>query len=401
MGSRTDKITKRAVDAVIASGDLGAAIRDHDLKGFGARLNRDRTVSYFVEYRAGRGRAFPIRRIVLGRHGALTPKQARDMAKKALARVLAGADPSAERAARRKEMTVADLLRHVLADHWYPKKKPSTAKNFEGMIERTLIPIFGAKRLSDLKRSEIRAWHVRQTSRPRQANLDIAILRKALSFAVDDELVAENAAMGIAPHPEHKRDRVPSDDEMRTVLEAIETAPIRPQAALLFRLLIFTGCRTSEWRTAEWRWIEADGRTLRLPDAAAKAGARPVPLSTVAQALLATAPRGCKYVVPNDAGTAPLPPWSVNDAWELIRRVTRIDDLNVHDLRRAFATRGAGLGATAVVLRDALGHKTMQMTSRYISHQTDPVRELAERIGAQIESLKRPSAPIVSLRKSE
>jgi primosomal protein N'' len=40
-----------------------------------------------------------------------------------------------------------------------------------------------------------------------------------------------------------------------------------------------------------------------------------------------------------------------------------------------------------VILRDALGHKTLAMMIRYVSHQTNPVRELAERIGAQIEAL--------------
>jgi hypothetical protein len=41
-----------------------------------------------------------------------------------------------------------------------------------------------------------------------------------------------------------------------------------------------------------------------------------------------------------------------------------------------------------VILRDALGHKTLAMTSRYVSRQNDPVRELAERIGAQIEAVR-------------
>jgi len=380
------KITKRTIDALIASGS-SKPMRDYDVRGFGARLNADGTVSYLLEYRAGRGRGFPVRRIVLGRHGTLTPEQAREMAKKHLARVLSGADPAAERTASRKEMTVGDLLHHALATHWEPKKKPSTAKNFRGMIERCLIPEFGATKLSALKHVQVRGWHSRQTHRTRQANLDLAILRKALSIALAEGLVESNVAMGIEPFPERRRDRVPTDDEMRAILEAIGVAVIRPQSALLFKLLIFTGCRTGEWRTAEWTWIDPDGRTLKLPDAAAKAGARTVALSSVAQAILATAPRVGRFIIPDDTGRAPLPPWSVNDAWETIRRTAKLDDLNVHDLRHAYATRGAGLGASAVVLRDALGHKTIQMTSRYVSHQTDPVRLLAERIGAQIEAI--------------
>jgi integrase len=380
------KITKRAVDKLLASGTPGAVIRDDDPRGFIARLNANGSVSYVVEYRAGHGRRFPVRRPVLGRHGKLSPDQARSLAKSMLARVLAGNDPAAERASRRKEWTVAELLRHSLATHWRVKAKASTIKNFASTIEHALIPEFGDKRLSELTRSQVRAWHARQTHRTRQANLDLAILRKALNLAVGDELIKENVATGIQPHPERRRDRVPTDGELAAVLNALDAASIRPQAALLFKLLLFTGARTSEWRAAEWSWIDADGRTLRLPDA--KAGARPVALSSLVQALLVDAPRTSRFVIPNDGGTAPLPSSTVSHAWEYVREAAGVVDLRVHDLRHAYATRGAGLGASAVVLRDALGHKTLQMTSRYISRQNDPVRELAERIGSQIEGLR-------------
>jgi integrase len=82
-----------------------------------------------------------------------------------------------------------------------------------------------------------------------------------------------------------------------------------------------------------------------------------------------------------------------------VRAASGIGDFRVHDLRHGFATRGAGLGASAIVLRDALGHKTMAMTSRYISRQNDPVRELAERIGAQIEAVRSEGGEVVRLRR--
>ena len=78
--------------------------------------------------------------MVLGRHGGLTADQAREAARAELAKVTLGkSDPAAERAAARREKTAAEFLRHVLETHWRAKKKASTAKNFEGMIERTLI----------------------------------------------------------------------------------------------------------------------------------------------------------------------------------------------------------------------------------------------------------------------
>jgi len=401
MGSQTVRLTKRSIDDLILDGATGDLLRDRDLTGFGARKNADGSVSYFVEYRAGRGRAFPVQRPVLGRHGAITPDEARAAAKEALAKVALGkGDLAAERAAARKEKTVAEFLRHVVETHWKAKKRASTAKNFEGMIERTLIPEFGSTKLSALKRADVRMWHASQTHRPRQANLDVAILRKAMAIALSDGLIAENPATGIAPHPERKRDRIPTDKETRAILDAIETGPLRPQAALLFKLLIFTGARAGEWRTAEWSWLSEDGATLNLPDAAAKTGARPLALSSMAQALLSTAPRSSRFIIPNENDLQPLPPWTVNDQGELVRRASGAVDIRVHDLRHAFGTRGGALGASAIILRDALGHKTLAMTSRYVSHQTDPVRQLAERIGAQIEAVKtgRPGK-VVKLKK--
>jgi integrase len=389
MGSKTVKITKRAIDDLILDGAPGDIRRDTDKKGFGARKNADGSVSYFVEYRAGRGRAFPVQRPVLGRHGTITPDEARAAAKEVLAKVALGkGDLATERAAARKEKTIEEFLRHVVETHWKAKKKASTAKNFEGMIKRTLIPEFGSIKLSALKRADVRMWHAGQTHRPRQANLDVAILRKAMAIALSDGLITENPATGIVLHPERKRDRIPTDKEMKAIFEAIATAPLRPAAALLFKLLIFTGARAGEWRTAEWSWLSEDGATLNLPDEAAKTGARPLALSSMAQALLWTAPRAGRFIVPSEKPDEPLPPWRVNDQWEMVRRVSGAVDVRVHDLRHAFGTRGGALGASAVILRDALGHKTFAMTNRYVSRQTDPVRDLAERIGAQIEAVR-------------
>jgi integrase len=372
------KITKRLVDG-LGSDDTGRIIRDDDLTGFAVRRNGNGSITYLLEYRAGRGRGFPTRRLSLGRHGPLTPEQARQAAKGLLASVVGGHDPAAARGAGRRELTVKDILLSALEHHWKPKRKLATSKAFEEMMHRTLIPEFGSKRLSELKRADVRLWHAKQTHRPRQANLDLAILRKALSLVVADELITENVAKGITPHPEKARDRVPTDDELRAVWKAINEAPIRGSARLLFKLLVLTGCRREEWRSARWSDIDLHGAVYRLSDG--KAGGRTVPLSGPVLALLRASARSSEWIVPNDLGAGPLSFSNIRDAWTGVLAHAGVTGLRVHDLRHAFATRGASLGANALVLRDALGHKTLAMTSRYVARQTDPVRELAERIG--------------------
>jgi integrase len=250
------------------------------------------------------------------------------------------------------------------------------------MMHRTLIPEFGSKRLSELKRTDVRLWHAKQTHRPRQANLDLAILRKALSLAVADELIGDNPAKGITPHPEKARDRVPTDDELRAVWSAIDEAPIRDSARTLFKLLALTGCRREEWRSARWCDVDLQGAVYRLQDG--KAGGRNVPLSGPVLALLRAVEGRSEWIVPHDSGTGPMSFSNIRDAWASVLANAGVTGLRLHDLRHAFATRGASLGANALVLRDALGHKTLAMTSRYVARQTDPVRDLAERVGQTI-----------------
>jgi hypothetical protein len=146
------RITKRSIDALL-SAEEPAIIRDDELRGFGCRVNKDGSASYFVEYRAGRGRGFPVRRLVIGRHGPFAPEQAHQRAKALLAEVAVGGDPAAERANAKKEPMVADLLTETLERHWRPKRKVSTVVSFEQIIAGRLIPRFGKTRVIDLRRS--------------------------------------------------------------------------------------------------------------------------------------------------------------------------------------------------------------------------------------------------------
>ena len=81
-------LTKRFCDTAPAG-----RYYDDRLAGFGLYVGKSGARSFFVEYRAGRGRGAPKRRLTLGRHGHLTPEQARTMAREHLGRIAAGEDP--------------------------------------------------------------------------------------------------------------------------------------------------------------------------------------------------------------------------------------------------------------------------------------------------------------------
>jgi Arm DNA-binding domain len=81
------KITKRTVDALKPRAKPFIAF-DDDVKGFGVRVFPSGVKSYVLEYRSGGGgRGVAVRRLTLGKHGAMTPEQARKAAQEALARI--------------------------------------------------------------------------------------------------------------------------------------------------------------------------------------------------------------------------------------------------------------------------------------------------------------------------
>jgi hypothetical protein len=90
------KLTKRHVDSIASDSNREVFAWDSELRGFGLRAKPSGAKTYLIQYRNSEGRT---RRLVLGRHGVLTPEQARDIARQKLAAVARGEDPSADRRA--------------------------------------------------------------------------------------------------------------------------------------------------------------------------------------------------------------------------------------------------------------------------------------------------------------
>src|SRR5882762_2267841 len=99
-----EKITKRSVDALrVASDGAEAVLWDTEVKGFGVRVQRGGAKSYILHYRGGIGRGATLRKLTIGRHGSpWTAETARAEAKRLLGMVEGGADPAADRIARKQ-----------------------------------------------------------------------------------------------------------------------------------------------------------------------------------------------------------------------------------------------------------------------------------------------------------
>ena len=293
------KITKRVVDGLRPDPagretflwDTG----DGAIKGFGVRLMPTGVASYLIQYRTREGRT---RRLALGRVGVLTPDEARRAAGARLKEVSGGDDPSADRQAARKAMTVAELCDWYLKDA-KGRVKPSTLAMDASRIERHVKPLLGARSvaaltLGDLERLQA-AVAAGKTARPREgrggvttggrgvATRTVGMLGTILELARRHKLIAENPARGVRRFPDGNRTRFLSFEELAALGAAMRAAEAENRTGMAAIIaLLLSGFRRNEALGLPWAWLTprlavSASPTARAAPNSAPSG-RPLPI---------------------------------------------------------------------------------------------------------------------------
>lgn len=424
-------ITKRSIDAIAPTG-VEQFIWDTELRGFALRVMPSGVRTYMVQYRNRYGVS---RRLALGRHGVITPEQARKRAREILAEVTRGEDPAAARKKARNAVNVAELCDRYLKEHVTIFNRLRSAREYRRLVERHIKPTLGVMKAEAVRREDIMRFHYALRRTPRQANQALAVLSKMFNLAEAWGLRSQdtNPCRHVKRYPENKRERFLSDAELKAVgqvLAASEADGSQMSGVIAaIRLLALTGCRAGEILSLRWEDVDLEAGALSLPRA--KAGARVHTIGAQAVALLAGLPRvpGNPWVIHSKKPMQPLRIDTLDGAWARIRaRATLINwcegDLNVaglvtrlarelnreptidecklaskeagiklpvglmdariHDLRHTVGTYAGQTGANAFNIRDLLGHKTLTMTGRYVNRDTNPLRELSNAVGSRI-----------------
>ena len=88
--------------------------------------------------------------------------------------------------------------------------------------------------------------------------------------------------------------------------------------------------------------------------------------------------------------------------WRRIRKVAKLDDVRLHDLRHSFASVAASGGQSLVIIGKMLGHSQPTTTARYAHLADDPVRAASDAVGRHIAAAMegRTSGEVVDLPRS-
>ena len=378
------KITKRMVDQLKADG-ADTFHWDADLPGFGVRVRGSGRKYYVVQYRAD-GR---VRRITLGRHGAVPTETARRRAMAAISEAKGGGDPAAARDERRKAVTMKQLGKRFLEEYVPNHCKPSTAYEYGRSVKFFIDPRIGRRKVRDIKRSDIAELHHELRETPYQANRTLGVLSKMFSQAEVWGLRRDgsNPCLHVKRYKEEKRERFLNAEEFsrlgQVLDEILRDGSETRSAVVAFRLLMLTGCRLSEIQKLRWEHVDLEAAELRLPDT--KTGGRAVPLAPSAVRLLESLPRDGDnpWVIAGKKPDSHLT--DLQHPWRRIRARADLKDVRIHDLRHSFASRALALGEGLPMIGKLLGHTQVQTTARYAHLARDTVKASAARIGDSIE----------------
>jgi integrase len=365
--------------------------------GFGARRRSGATIVYLVKYRTANGRQ---RWQVIGRHGVLTPDEAREQAKGILGEVVKGADPAAAKMAARKAATVSELCDLYFADaeagHLLTRrrgaKKPSTLLTDRGRIERHIKPLLGSMAVAAVERADIERFMkavaegktagrtktgryglARVKGGKGTATRTVGLLGAIFTFAVRQGVRTDNPTSGVRRYADGRRERRLSDDEYAALGGALREAEaqqaIWPAAIATARFLALTGWRSGEALALKRSEVDLARRTATLPDS--KTGRSVRPLSHAAcDVLLTMRDFGAgELVFPATRGAGPMV--GFKKFWPKIAKLGGLPpDVTPHVLRHSFASLAGDLGFSEPTIATLIGHQSHSVTSRYI-HSAD------------------------------
>ena len=378
----------------------GEVAWDPTLPGFGVRRQRSEVVAYFLKSRTTEGRQ---RWHTIGRHGApWTPDTARDEAKRLLGEVVQGADPAAEKQAKRKAQTVAELCEMYWADAEAGRlmtrrraaKKASTLLSDKGRIEKHIKPLLGRLKVGSVTREDIEAFmHAvaegktaarSKTGRKRglsnvrggmgTASRTVGLLGAIFTYSVRHRMRRDNPVHGVMRPADGTRQRRLAELEyaaLGTALKQAVAEDIWPAAIAAVSFLVLTGWRSGEALALRWGDVDLGRRTATLADT--KTGRSIRPLSNAACKVLKTLGQAANdaLVFPPTRGNGIMPGFR-----RLFDRIAKLGglpaEITPHVLRHSFASLAADIGYSEPTIAALVGHKGHTITSRYV-HSADAV----------------------------
>jgi integrase len=308
---------------------------DKALKGFSVRVTSQGKKTFVITY----GKKGDRKRHTIGDVGVVPLKDARDKAKDLLAGYqLDGHDnkPPAK--------TFTEALDLFIASHLKQNNRQSSARETERLLRRHFLPKLKAKRLDQIRKSDLLELVDKLRDTPAEANHAFTAAKTMWKWLASRDMAPDVLGGSKLPFTPRSRDRVFSEPELAAVLTAARDGGMFGK---LIELLILTGQRVGQFAPDFTGTV--DSATVRWAAGTMKANYEHIiPLTDRAKELLDELIRQNGFSKSKKAfdekvrvDEKPIPNWTI------------------HDLRRVFSTYNAGkLRVPPHIVEGILAHRT-------------------------------------------
>lgn len=243
--------------------------------------------------------------------------------------------------------------------------KPGTFRLYEG-VGRKLSEILAEFSPEQVTPRDIVQIRMSMAHTPGMANHTLSVLRIVFQYALEQQLIDRNPAVGVPRIRQDERDRLLTLDEYRRIY-----AKANPKLQVVMDLCFLTGQRIGDVLAIRYTDITDEGIAFRQAKTGAKLLVTWTPELRAAVAR-AKALHGNVKAFTLLHGHKGKPPtyWAVRDAWDRAVAAAGVPDAHIHDIRAMSATAAdqAGIDATAL-----LGHTSPAMTKRYLRSKVTPL----------------------------
>ncbi len=291
-------------------------------------------------------------------------------------------------------------------------RRKDGGKEIRRMFAKDVLPVIGDLAVEDVRKGHVTAVTDALLARgvTRMAKMIFSLVRQMFRFAVDRDIIEADPTAAIRKAKiggkDVERDRVLSEDEIRSLHRQIPAAGLLRSTEAAIWLTLATGCRIGELLQAEWRHVRLDTREWLIPADNSKNG-RPhtVFLSDFAMRQVETLNSingTSQWCFPNRGNsdhvcvktvTKQLGDRQRSDASPMSRRSPHTSALTLpggkwtpHDLRRTAATLMTAMGVLPEVAEKCLNHTEESRVKRtyqrhsYESEKREAWRLLGERL---------------------
>ncbi|PTQ79766.1 site-specific integrase [Nitrosomonas ureae] len=332
--------------------------------------------TYYLRYKDSTGKTCHQK---IGRTTDITLVEARKRAKTLKAEIALGSDPRRDEKAMKAVLTFSDFFEN----HYLPYVKPRKRswKRDDELYRLRIKAVFGHKRLNQITRQEIQAFHTALKNHGyagATCDLNLKVLSASLNIAVNWQMLDKNPVARVPLfHEDNKIEHYMNDKELERLLTVLHTDENRPicQIALF---LISTGCRLNEVLSAKWSDVDLEKSIFVVRAINSKSKRlRSVPLNESAIEVLNQLDTHGKFDCIFINRLTGLPYRNIHKVWQRLRIKAGLKHLRLHDLRHQYASFLVNSGRTLYEVQQILGHSSPSVTQRYAHLSTKSLQDAA------------------------